>query len=693
MRSTLAALLICALTIIACSEGEVPNNGDGPVVLEDARVADKPAPGEAKPKKDVELDRGVDRGPDAPLPDKQQPDQLQPDQLQPDTLAPDTGPPSNNKCLNAKMLQLVGGKASDKGDTTGFSDEFSKLTCGGSVALNGPQAYYMVLLSAGESYRVTLSPGFDAYFYIFSPMSVCTEASIQKDCSSQGSTGDASPQVSKGGSKSLIFTVLKTGYWYIAVDSNGAAKAGPFTLEIELDCSKFDNKCNNGINDKGVCKAQPKSGSCTDENLCTQNDKCVNKGGLGICEGTPKVCPGNTCNTGKCDTSNGLCVNVPKSGQCNDNDPCTLYDQCQAGVCTGTKMNCSSVSDTCNLGLCVNGACSKVPKSGSISCNDNNACTVNDVCKSGVCKGATKSCPGDQCNNGGCAVIAGTATCVKVYKKGFCNDGDLCTVKDTCVNNGGVGKCVGTKTTCNGDTCNNGVCDTKTGQCKKVYKAGSCNDSNNCTHSDKCVYSGGVGVCKGTTKSCAGDQCNTGLCNSSTGSCYKVYKSGSCNDSDSCTSGEYCLKSGSTGYCGGGKYTGDAWEPNTNCSQAKYIGTVKEGGTWPQVSATLSPPGDIDFFSAKGLEGNHTCVPWTNQYYYFKARVYVPSGRIFHVCVFKGSCSGAATCKTGSGTVEVQFTVKGTCAYTDDTWAYIRVYATDGKKGCEKYTVAFNYND
>ena len=908
-------------------------------------------------------DLGQDMGPadatgetaDAAPPDSVD-DQAAPDLLVPDLPLPDTGPPPMDKCLNAKMLKLVNGKATESGDTSLLTDEFAKLTCGGSVVLDGPQAYYMILLTGGESYKITLSPQFDGYFYLFSPMAVCTEASIQKDCSSQGSSGDFSPLISKGGSKSLTFKPTKTGYWYITVDSSGAANAGTFTLKVELDCDKFDDKCNDGINLKGVCKPQPKTGTCTDENPCTLNDKCVNSSGLGICQGTAKVCPGNACNTGKCDKTSGLCVNLPKTGivNCDDSDSCTLNDQCQAGVCKGKTMDCSSVSDTCNLGLCVKGSCTKIPRSGTISCDDKDACTDNDACANGVCKGAGKTCSGDQCNTGGCAVIAGKATCVKVYTAGYCNDGDPCTVTDTCQNIsgagvcqgtgktcpgdscntgqcdsksglckkvlktgscddgnkctssdkcvaglGGAGVCKGTTTTCTGDQCNSGkcdkstgkckktykagycsdgnkcttgdkcesingagvckgttttclgdhcntaVCDLATGKCKKIFKAGSCNDGNLCTVSDTCQYGlGGVGVCKGAAKTCAGDQCNNGLCDKATGSCKKVFKTGSCNDGDLCTVSDKCqiaiggggvckgaaktcagdqcnsgkcnksngacykaYKSGVcndlnlctlsdscknvgglgvcqgttktcpkdqcnsgvcstiTGMCipkvggcedgnkctlydtckngvcipgsqkscaakqchtakcdkysgscvysafsGGscndinpctvndtcssgtcaGTYTKDGYENNNSCGQRKSLGSVTEDAGWISKSATISPPNDVDWFYATGNERSHVCLPWTSQAYYFKVRIYVPLGRTFKACLGNNSCSGS--CKTGSGIISLQYTRKGTCAYTDNTTGIISVQSADGKTGCQSYTVSFSYN-
>ncbi len=63
-------------------------------------------------------------------------------------------------------------------------------------------------------------------------------------------------------------------------------------------------------------------------------------------------------------------------------------------------MDCSSHSDACNKGLCVSGKCYKIPKSGA--CDDQNPCTLKDSCSGGICKGTPKTCPGNQCNTGLC---------------------------------------------------------------------------------------------------------------------------------------------------------------------------------------------------------------------------------------------------------------------------------------------------
>ena len=103
----------------------------------------------------------------------------------------------------------------------------------------------------------------------------------------------------------------------------------------------------------------------------------------------------------------------------------------------------------------------------------------------------------------------------------------------------------------------------------------------------------------------------------------------------------------------------------------------------------------MDWFSAKGVEKNHSCFPGTSQKFTFKVRVTVPAGRNFKVCVYKDSCSGSSSCSTGAGPtqVEVTYKVKGICALSDDTEARILVQNLSTKGACPPYSVSFYYAD
>ncbi len=99
-------------------------------------------------------------------------------------------------------------------------------------------------------------------------------------------------------------------------------------------------------------------------------------------------------------------------------------------------------------------------------CNDNNACTSNDVCSNGTCVGTPIVCSnhnactiGDICLNGTC--LPGTPL--------NCDDGNACTT-DTC--DPAIG-CVHTDNNCSDNNpCTIDTCDTVTGAC--VHTPGSC---------------------------------------------------------------------------------------------------------------------------------------------------------------------------------------------------------------------------
>jgi len=101
-----------------------------------------------------------------------------------------------------------------------------------------------------------------------------------------------------------------------------------------------------------------------------------------------------------CIPATGACFYPAKSDgtTCDDNNACTQTDTCQSGVCVGSNpVTCSAsmcqVAGTCNPST---GVCSSPTNAQDGStCSDSNACTVGDMCQSGVCKpGANTGCPG-----------------------------------------------------------------------------------------------------------------------------------------------------------------------------------------------------------------------------------------------------------------------------------------------------------
>jgi hypothetical protein len=141
----------------------------------------------------------------------------------------------------------------------------------------------------------------------------------------------------------------------------------------------------------------------------------------------------------------------------------------------------------------------------------------------------------------------------------------------------------------------------------------------------------------------------------------------------------------------------DVNEANDTCATATAAGSADEGSGWVSLTATLDPGSDQDWFSAKGAEGSHFCIPGSSQCYTFAVQVAVPTGRVFQVCLLKDTCAGTPTCvnnvsQPGPKTLGIQYQVDGTCALTDDAAALIQIKPADGKGGCTPYTFSFRYD-
>ena len=87
-----------------------------------------------------------------------------------------------------------------------------------------------------------------------------------------------------------------------------------------------------------------------------------------------------SCFAGTCDDS-ATCLAVPKPGApCDDNDLCTLNDVCGEGSCAGSAKDCAD-GNSCTANTCngETGNCVAVPLD-AMPCEDGNACTSDDAC-------------------------------------------------------------------------------------------------------------------------------------------------------------------------------------------------------------------------------------------------------------------------------------------------------------------------
>ena len=289
----------------------------------------------------------------------------------------------------------------------------------------------------------------------------------------------------------------------------------------------------------------PEGQACDDGDPCTHDDACSG----GTCAGTAYTCSAcEACDSkGGCDLSPGWCrigdgcrekgAGNPSNacercdpgasadawtavtgGVCDDGDPCTHADACAAGTCAGTGYACS-ICEACdsmggcdlNPGWCriaegcyeqakpnPSNACELCEPASAVAdwtalsggeCEDGDACTVDDVCQSGVCAGTAKcgaaidACHTGACTDGVCETIAcsDSLECTQdVCKAGACEhplaDG-WCLIGEACV---------GAGTPSPDDTCQECVPALSTGTWSESPFGTSCGEGEACS-AGKCV--------------------------------------------------------------------------------------------------------------------------------------------------------------------------------------------------------------
>jgi hypothetical protein len=320
---------------------------------------------------------------------------------------------------------------------------------------------------------------------------------------------------------------------------------------------------------KGCYYANSQGSSCEDGNPCTTSDACQN----GLCSpGLAKVCnDGNACTTDSCDQEDGVCTSSPsgENEKCDDSNPCTEDDRCKSGKCASGKIKVCP-SNPCHIEMCSEstGQC-VITFEGNIltTCSDNDACTSNDTCNvtEKKCQGVPKKCnDSNECTEDLCISSVG---CQHPKQENItCDDNDSCTNQDLCKQ----GVCVGQKKNCNdSNPCTSDFC-APSGQCDHPVVTGqSCEDGNTCTKDDVCQSSG---VCIGKSLDCNdGNDCTSDSCNPTSG-CKSTKLSGNvCSDGKLCTEGDKC----SEGNCVGKAKVCDDGNPCTDDACLEGSGTCQ----------------------------------------------------------------------------------------------------------------------
>ncbi len=246
------------------------------------------------------------------------------------------------------------------------------------------------------------------------------------------------------------------------------------------------------------CLHVPNSAACDDLNACTTGDGCA--AGKCIFSGSLECDDDNPCTTDSCNPATG-CTFTMNSAPCDDGDLCTTGDHCQVGACIGAGMLVCNDGNDCTDDLCeAEVGCQFVPNADS--CALGSKCTVDDYCQGGVCHpGEPVVCDDENpCTVDLCKPASG---CASTPTSGPCEDGDMCTISDLCLNGG----CQpGEPRNCNdGNLCTDDSCDPQVG-CLHAPNQAPCDDGDPCTQTDTC---GGGGCVGGNPLSCSdGIFCN-----------------------------------------------------------------------------------------------------------------------------------------------------------------------------------------
>jgi hypothetical protein len=288
---------------------------------------------------------------------------------------------------------------------------------------------------------------------------------------------------------------------------SSSSSGPPGSCVKQADCAALVDACHVGNCVNGMCEqvAANDGSACDDGLYCTDNDACQS----GTCVGgTQKFCPSpDSCHVGSCDEATKACGSAPGNdgASCDDGDPCTYSGTCSQGTCSkGASVDCSAFNGTCSDGVCdpVLGCIAK-PKNDGAPCDDGLYCTVQDACKAGACTGVPNTCSDPV--NAACMIAScneAQKSCVAVPGNDgkACDDGNPCTVSETCSSGNCLGGVPGNNgSTCDdkdactsGTMCSNGVCGNPQSQVVQCINGDQCCPAGCGLNDNDCVNLNGV---------------------------------------------------------------------------------------------------------------------------------------------------------------------------------------------------------
>jgi hypothetical protein len=284
---------------------------------------------------------------------------------------------------------------------------------------------------------------------------------------------------------------------------------------------------------------------------CDDNNLYVHPGAAEACDGWDTDCDGQDPALTEADADGdgyricqGDCDDSRASVHPGAHEQCDGIDNdCDGEIDEGGDALCNNPSQPCYVNSChgLEGCSLSAP---DIPCDDGNPCTVDDTCYQGHCWGTASS----------------GATC---------DDHNACTADDRCY----VGGCYGATTPLDGTACDDGdLC--RTG---KTCQDGYCgpgtlvacaeDDGNTCNGSEGCFYSiyDPIGCYTYNVPVCDdGNVCTDDSCDPASG-CHHENNVAPCDDGNACTADDVCAD----GLCQAGVPIDGACLPWSSCNEGE----------------------------------------------------------------------------------------------------------------------------
>ncbi len=194
-----------------------------------------------------------------------------------------------------------------------------------------------------------------------------------------------------------------------------------------------DDACNEG---QDSCTNTPNAGNCDDGAFCNGTEICD---ATNDCQaGTaPVIDDGVGCTNDSCDEANDVVINVTDNASCDDGQFCNGVETCHAAFdCQAGQFPCSD-GVGCTLDGCHEPTDTCVNSPSDMQCDDGQACNGAESCD--VLLGCMSELPvdceelDDECSFGTCSDDEGGCVSQPLLDGTSCEDGNACTLDDECM--------------------------------------------------------------------------------------------------------------------------------------------------------------------------------------------------------------------------------------------------------------------